>query len=112
MLASAGLLARTGRPSTPADHKRVRAEATCRPVLSSSPAGCLRGRPGIAAVDRLLDPISAVRGGEAAIALDRGELVRQFLILDRVTDPGLVIPGAKMVQPGAIVDPGRDLQEQ
>ena len=49
---------------------------------------------------------------ELAIALDRGDLVGQILVLDRVADPGRVVPGAEVVQPGPIVDPGRDLQEQ
>jgi hypothetical protein len=75
-------------------------------------ARCFRGRPGIATVDRLLDARSAIGGREPAIALDGGEFVGQVLVLDRVANPGRVIPSAEVVQPGPIVDPSRDLQEQ
>ena len=44
--------------------------------------------PGVAPVDRLLDARSATIRVEFALALDRGNLVGQILVFDRVADPG------------------------
>ena len=51
-------------------------------------------------------------GRHSGIALDGGDLIGQILVLDRIPDPRRVVPGAEVVQPGRVVDPGSDLQEQ
>src|SRR5262245_4442177 len=102
----------TGPPRRPQIYAWSRTEAICRPLPASSVAGSLRGRPSIAAIDRFLDLRSAVERGKPASALDGSNFIGQVRVLDRIADPGRVVAGMEVVQPGRIVDPGRDLQEQ
>ena len=53
--------------------------------------GCLRGRPGIAAVDRLLDPRRLSAAESSRSRSTAANFVGQVLVLDRVADPGRVV---------------------
>src|SRR6185295_2672700 len=96
------VVARTHRPISAKAHARTRSK-----LAFAGLGGCR-----IALFDEFLDARAAVGRGQRAVRLDASGLCGEILILDGLTKPARIGAPAQVMQPGAIIDAGGQLQER